>query len=53
MHDKNNQKMEWRHFMDNDISWTLLFKIGDFSWTFSKDDFLWTLLVKQTLFRLG
>ena len=35
----------WRHFVDNDISWTLFFKMGDFSWTFSKGDFLWTLLV--------
>ena len=35
----------WRHFVDNDISWTLFFKMGDFSWTFSKGDFSWTLLV--------
>ena len=35
----------WRHFMDNDISWTLFFKMGDFSWTFPKGDFSWTLLV--------
>ena len=33
----------WRHFVDNDISWTLLFKMGDFSWTFSKGGFSWTL----------
>ena len=38
-------KMGWRHFVDNDISWTLFFKMGDFSWTFSKGDFSWTLLV--------
>ena len=37
--------MEWRHFVDNDISWTLFFKMGDFQWTFSKGDFSWTLLV--------
>ena len=30
---------------DGDISWTLLFKMGDFSWTFSKGDSSWTLLV--------
>ena len=35
----------WRHFVDSDISWTLFFKVGDFSWTFSKGDFSWTLLV--------
>ena len=35
----------WRHFVDNDISWTLFFKVGDFSWTFPKGDFSWTLLV--------
>jgi hypothetical protein len=35
----------WRHFVDNDISWTLFFKMGDFSWTFWKGDFSWTLLV--------
>ena len=35
----------WRHFVDNDISWTLFFKMGDFSWTLSKGDFSWTLLV--------
>ena len=35
----------WRHSVDNDISWTLFFKMGDFLWTFSKGDFLWTLLV--------
>ena len=35
----------WRHFVDNDISWTLFFKMGDFSWTFPKGDFSWTLLV--------
>ena len=35
----------WRHFVDNDISWTLFFKMGDFSWTFSKGDVSWTLLV--------
>ena len=29
--------------MDNDISWTLFFKMGDFSWTLSKGDFSWTL----------
>ena len=34
----------WRHFVDNDISWTLFFKKGDFSWTFPKGDFSWTLL---------
>ena len=34
-----------RHFVDNDISWTLFFKMSDFSWTFSKGDFSWTLLV--------
>ena len=54
--------MGWRHFVNNDISWTLFFKMGDFSWTFSKGDFSWTLgdiswtiLVKGTLFsaRLG
>ena len=28
--------MEWRHFVDNDISWTLFFKMGDFSWTLSR-----------------
>ena len=38
-------KMGWRHFVDNDISWTLFFKMGDFSWTFSKGNFSWTLLV--------
>ena len=45
----------WRHFVDNDISWTLFFKMGDFSWTFSKGDISWTILVKGTLFsaRLG
>ena len=37
--------MGWRHFVDNDISWTLFFKVGDFSWTFPKGDFSWTLLV--------
>jgi hypothetical protein len=37
------QKMGWRHFVDNDISWTLFFKMGDFSWTLSKGDFSWTL----------
>ena len=37
--------MGWRHFVDNEISWTLFFKMGDFSWTFSKGDFSWTLLV--------
>ena len=37
--------MGWRHFMDSDISWTLFFKKGDFSWTFPKGDFSWTLLV--------
>ena len=37
--------MGWRHFVDNDISWTLFFKMGDFSWTFPKGDFSWTLLV--------
>ena len=35
----------WRHIVDNGISWTLFFKMGDFSWTFSKGDFSWTLLV--------
>ena len=25
--------MGWRHFVDYDISWTLFFKMGDFSWT--------------------
>ena len=39
------EKMGWRHFVDNDISWTVFFKMGDFSWTFSKGDFSWTLLV--------
>ena len=34
----------WRHFVDNDISWTLFFNMGDFSWTLSKGDFSWTLL---------
>ena len=38
-------KTGWRHFVDNDISWTLFFKMGDFSWTFSKGDFSWTILV--------
>ena len=37
--------MGWRHFVDNDISWTLFFKMGDFSWTFPKGDFSWTLLM--------
>ena len=35
----------WRHFVDNDISWTLFLKKGDFLWTFPKGDFSWTLLV--------
>ena len=29
--------------MDNDISWTLFFKMVNFSWTYSKGDFTWTL----------
>ena len=29
----------------NDISWTLFFKMGNFSWIVSKGDFSWTLLV--------
>jgi hypothetical protein len=33
----------WRHFMDNDVSWTLFIKMGNFSWTLSKGDILWTL----------
>ena len=37
-------QLGWRHFVDNDISWTLFFKMGDFSWTLSKGDFSWTLL---------
>jgi hypothetical protein len=36
-------EMGWRHFVDNDISWTLFFKMGDFSWKLSKGDFSWTL----------
>ena len=36
-------QLGWRHFVDNDISWTLFFKMGDFSRTLSKDDFSWTL----------
>ena len=39
------QILGWRHFVDNDISWTVFFKMGDFSWTFSNGDFSWTLLV--------
>jgi hypothetical protein len=44
-HDNSLQlvKLEWRHFVDNDISWILFFKMGDFSWTLSKGDFSWTL----------
>ena len=41
------EKMGWRHFVDNDISWTLFFKMGDFSWTFSKGDFSMTLFFKM------
>ena len=37
--------MGWRHFVDNEISWTLFFKMGDFSWTFPKGDISWTILV--------
>ena len=32
-------KKGWRQFVDNDISWTLFFEMGDFSWTFPKGDF--------------
>ena len=32
--------------MDNDILWTLFFKIGDFSWTFPKGDFSCTKTMK-------
>ena len=35
------------HFVDNDISWTLFFKVGDFSWTLSKGDISWTLFFKM------
>ena len=42
---EENYQQGWRHFVDNDISWTLFFKMGDFWWTFSKGDFSWTLLV--------
>ena len=35
----------WKHFVDSDISWALFSKMGYFSWTFSKGDFSWTLLV--------
>ena len=35
----------WRHFVDNDISWTLFIKMGDISWTFFEGDFPWTFLV--------
>ena len=35
--------MGWRHFVDNDISWTLFIKMGDFLWTLSKGDISWTL----------
>ena len=37
----------WRHFVDSDISWTLFFKVGDFSWTLSKGDISWTLFFKM------
>ena len=37
----------WRHFVDSDISWTLFFKMGDFSWTLSKGDISWTLFFKM------
>ena len=39
----------WRHFVDNDISWTLFFKMGDFSWTLL-GDFSWTLLSTRSPF---
>ena len=39
--------MGWRHFVDNDISWTLFFKMGEFSWTLSKGDISWTLFFKM------
>ena len=29
----NSKNKGWRHFVDNGVSWTLFFKMGDFSWT--------------------
>ena len=39
--------MGWRLLVDNEVSWTLFFKMGEFQWTFSESEFSWTLLVNS------